>query len=84
MDGVSNVRRWALEVGLAEDDDVEVQKSKKLKTNSVIEPPKYAGSTLRIMLSSAEEQDTPAEEEKDREPEEEMDAYTKSKWKKNM
>ncbi|KAG0597016.1 hypothetical protein M758_UG304500 [Ceratodon purpureus] len=79
--GVSDVLGWALDVGLAGNDDDEDHKAKKMKMN---EPPKYAGSTCRIMLNSAEEQDTPAENKNDAEAQEEMDAYMKSKGKKKM
>ena len=48
VDGVSHVRAWALEVGLAEEDDEETQPQKKRKCARLNEPSKYGESSTII------------------------------------
>ena len=84
VDGVTDVQKWAIEVGLAEIDDDESPKAKKLKSNPVIEPPKYEGCTFRIPLSSAAEENQPDETEMESDAADDEDPVRKSKGKKKM
>ena len=56
MDGITDTRRWAIEVGLeVGSDDPEVQR-KRRKLLSAVDPPKYIlNSPLEILTGNADE-----------------------------
>ena len=48
VDGVEDVRSWAIEVGLADKEDEENQPRKKTKIDSVLDVPKYGNTCFMI------------------------------------
>ena len=81
VDGVKNVKQWALDVGLADDGTDESPLSKKKRKVTLTEPPKYAGTTTRIMISSAEEEDTSPKDKPEGEEEAHKNTICKGKGK---
>lgn len=80
VDGVSNVTEWAIEVGLAGGDDDD---GPALKRKRIVEPPKYGGSSGRIMISSAADPESTRNDDVDakKEADEETDRKGKGKAK---
>lgn len=84
VDGVTDVKRWAVEVGLAGDGDEDGHTSKRVKRNHVIEPPKYGSSSARIMITSAPDPANPEDEEETTKSQEDEDSTCARKGKKKM
>ena len=62
VSGVTNVEEWAREVGLTDSSDDNGTPLKKQKTLMLTEPPKYAVSSSRTMITSAEDPKSPSDE----------------------
>ena len=81
VDGVTNVEEWAREVGLADDSDDDESAPKKQRTKMWTVPPKYAGTSFRMMITSADDPKSPSEDGKNSGSEADEDKIRKGKGK---
>ena len=81
VDGVSDVKKWAVDVGLADAEGDQPKKSKKPKTGHIVEPPKYAGSSSRTLLTSPDDLEVPSDDDQPAKADAEEDRKRKGKGK---